>query len=107
MGRTRNPQGPFTVVIKLGTYLKLRHYSFTKYCPFVGTSSIIDEHTHQPLLATLSSIVETCVKLLSNGHKVVLVSSGAIGVGMRRMKLPGKPKALSGRQVGFLSWLCY
>lgn len=64
-----------------------------------GTSSIIDETTHQPLLSILSSVVETCVKLRSSGHKVVLVSSGAIGVGMKRMNLPGKPKALSGRQV--------
>lgn len=81
MGRPRNPQGPFTVVIKL------------------GTSSIIDEVTHQPLLSTLSSVVETCVKLRANGHKVVLVSSGAIGVGLRRMKVANKPKALSGRQA--------
>lgn len=29
----------------------------------------------------------------------MLVSSGAIGVGMRRMELPAKPKSLSGRQV--------
>ncbi|PVG00937.1 glutamate 5-kinase [Serendipita vermifera] len=81
MGRTRNTQGPLTVVIKL------------------GTSSIIDEVTHQPLLSILSAVVETCVKLRSKGHKVVLVSSGAIGVGMKRMKLPSKPKALSGRQA--------
>ncbi|CAG8654219.1 6635_t:CDS:10, partial [Acaulospora colombiana] len=66
---------------------------------FVGTSSIIDEVTHQPLLSILSAVVETCVKLRSKGHKVVLVSSGAIGVGMKRMKLPSKPKALSGRQA--------
>ncbi|KIM31979.1 hypothetical protein M408DRAFT_21156 [Serendipita vermifera MAFF 305830] len=80
MGRLRT-QKPLTVVIKL------------------GTSSIIDETTHQPLLSILSSVVETCVKLRSSGHKVVLVSSGAIGVGMKRMNLPGKPKALSGRQA--------
>ncbi|KAG8833667.1 hypothetical protein FRC17_010271 [Serendipita sp. 399] len=65
----------------------------------IRTSSIIDEVTHQPLLSTLSSVVETCVKLRSKGHKVVLVSSGAIGVGLRRMKVANKPKALSGRQA--------
>ncbi|KAG6863279.1 hypothetical protein C0991_007038, partial [Blastosporella zonata] len=43
------------------------------------TSSIVHETTHQPLLSTLSSVVETVVHLRSQGHKVVLVSSGAIG----------------------------
>ncbi|QRW15363.1 amino acid kinase family [Ceratobasidium sp. AG-Ba] len=45
----------------------------------LGTSSIIHEKTHQPLLSLLSSIVETVVALKNEGHRVVLVSSGAIG----------------------------
>lgn len=73
-------------------------FSFT----FVGTSSIIHETTHQPLLSILSSIVETVVRLRSQGHKVVLVSSGAIGVGMKRMELPARPKGLAAVQVGHL-----
>lgn len=68
-----------------------------------GTSSIVHETTHQPLLGTLSAVVETCVKLRSEGHKVVLVSSGAIGVGMKRMEVPSRPKSLSGRQVKHLN----
>ncbi|KAF2705663.1 glutamate 5-kinase [Pleomassaria siparia CBS 279.74] len=68
--------GQLTVVIKL------------------GTSSIVDEKTHQPLLSILSVIVETCVKLHQDGHRVVLVSSGAIGVGLRRMDLDKRPKHL-------------
>ena len=67
---------------------------------FVGTSSIIHETTHQPLLSILSSIVETVVRLRAQGHKVVLVSSGAIGVGMKRMELPARPKGLAAVQVG-------
>jgi glutamate 5-kinase len=59
-----------------------------------GTSSIIDETTHEPLISILSVIVETAVKLQNDGHKVVLVSSGAIGVGLRRMDLDKRPKHL-------------
>ncbi|KAJ4332597.1 Glutamate 5-kinase, partial [Ascochyta clinopodiicola] len=68
--------GQLTVVIKL------------------GTSSIVDEKTHQPLLSILSLIVETACKLHADGHRVVIVSSGAIGVGLRRMNLPRRPKHL-------------
>lgn len=64
-----------------------------------GTSSIVHEETHQPLLSTLSSIVETAVQLRAAGHKVVLVSSGAIGVGMKRMNVPSRPRSLSGKQA--------
>ncbi|CAL1703252.1 unnamed protein product [Somion occarium] len=65
----------------------------------LGTSSIVHETTHQPLLSTLSAIVETVVHLRTLGHKVVLVSSGAIGVGLKRMEMPSKPKSLSGKQA--------
>ncbi|KAH9842516.1 glutamate 5-kinase [Rhodofomes roseus] len=80
MARPR--QGPSsTIVIKL------------------GTSSIVHEKTHQPLLSTLSAVVETVVHLREQGHKVVLVSSGAIGVGLKRMNMPHRPKGLSGKQA--------
>ncbi|KAF1913304.1 Aspartate/glutamate/uridylate kinase, partial [Ampelomyces quisqualis] len=59
-----------------------------------GTSSIVDEKTHQPLLSILSLIVETACRLHADGHRVVIVSSGAIGVGLRRMNLPRRPKHL-------------
>ena len=64
-----------------------------------GSSSIIDEKTHQPILSVLSSIVETAVKLSKDGHRVVIVSSGAIAVGLRRMDVDKKPKALARIQV--------
>ncbi|KAF4604309.1 hypothetical protein EYR40_001490 [Pleurotus pulmonarius] len=78
--RTRNSV-PCTIVIKL------------------GTSSIVHETTHQPLLSTLSAVVETVVSLRKQGHKVVLVSSGAIGVGLKRMDIANRPKSLSGKQA--------
>ncbi|KAF8808021.1 glutamate 5-kinase [Phlegmacium glaucopus] len=77
----RKAIAPCTIVIKL------------------GTSSIVHETTHQPLLSTLSAVVETVVDLKRHGHKVVLVSSGAIGVGLKRMDMESKPKNLSGKQA--------
>ncbi|KIM87360.1 hypothetical protein PILCRDRAFT_814864 [Piloderma croceum F 1598] len=79
--RLRCVSTPCTIVIKL------------------GTSSIVHEKTHQPLLSTLASVVETVVRLRSKGHKVILVSSGAIGVGLKRMDIEHKPKSLSKKQA--------
>ena len=67
--------------------------------PAIGTTSIVDERTHEPRLSVLSLIVETAVKLLKDGHRVVIVSSGAIGVGLRRMDLEKRPKLLPQIQV--------
>lgn len=75
------PPSSLTIVIKL------------------GTSSIIHPETHQPLLSLLSSIVETICALRAQGHRVVLVSSGAIGVGMKRMGVRERGKGLAGKQV--------
>ncbi|CEJ89296.1 Putative Glutamate 5-kinase [[Torrubiella] hemipterigena] len=72
---------PLTVVIKL------------------GTSSIVDEVTHEPLLPILTLIVDTAVKLRKDGHRVVIVSSGAIGVGLRRMDVDKRPKHLAQLQA--------
>lgn len=65
----------------------------------VGTSSICDEKTKYPLLSNLSRIVETILKLKSLGHRVVLVTSAAVGTGLRRLNLSKKPQTLSGIQV--------
>jgi glutamate 5-kinase len=64
-----------------------------------GTSSIVDEKTHEPLIDILSLIVKTAVQLHKDGHKVIIVSSGAIGVGLRRMDLEKRPKYLPRIQV--------
>lgn len=65
----------------------------------VGSSSIVDEKTHEPLLSILSVIVETAVKLHKDGHRIIIVSSGAIAVGLRRMNINKRPKHLSRIQV--------
>ncbi|KAG1768992.1 Aspartate/glutamate/uridylate kinase [Suillus occidentalis] len=81
MSRSVKRGPPSTIVIKL------------------GTSSIVHEETHQPLLSILSAVVETVISLRSHGHKVVLVSSGAIGIGLRTMDIPQRPKSLSKKQA--------
>ncbi|CAI6088733.1 unnamed protein product [Clonostachys chloroleuca] len=65
----------------------------------LGTSSIVDEKTHEPLLPILTLIVDTAVKLRKHGHRVIIVSSGAIGVGLRRMDVEKKPKHLAKLQA--------
>jgi glutamate 5-kinase len=92
-----------TIVIKLGESLP-SPFPLPPSSPFLltsitGTSSIVDEVTHQPILSILSMIVETAIKLLQDGHKVIIVSSGAIGVGLRRMEIEKKPSHLPKVQV--------
>lgn len=65
----------------------------------IGTSSICDEHSHEPLLANLSLLVETATRLRRNGHRVVIVSSGGIAMGLRRLDLPKRPKVLAAVQA--------
>lgn len=65
----------------------------------LGTSSIVSEATLQPQLSVLSAVAETICQLRGAGHRVVLVSSGAIGMGLKRMSLDKKPKALADKQV--------
>ncbi|KAJ5088115.1 hypothetical protein N7456_011731 [Penicillium angulare] len=60
----------------------------------LGTSSIVDEKTHEPILSILTLIVETVARLRKDGHRVVLVSSGAVGVGLRRMDVDERPDYL-------------
>ena len=64
-----------------------------------GSSSIVDEKTHEPILPILSLIVDTAIKLRRDGHRVLIVSSGAIAVGLQRMKIAKKPKALAQKQA--------
>lgn len=65
----------------------------------VGTSSICDEVTHYPLLGNLSRIVETIIQLKRQGHRVVLVTSAAVGTGLRRINVTEKPSKLAAIQA--------
>ncbi|KAK4058646.1 Glutamate 5-kinase [Microbotryomycetes sp. JL221] len=81
-----NDHGQQTVVIKL------------------GSSSILHpEPPYAPQISTLSALVETCVSLRSHGYRVVIVSSGAIAMGLHRMDLPalapGKKRPIGEKQA--------
>ncbi|OMJ21446.1 putative glutamate 5-kinase [Smittium culicis] len=65
----------------------------------LGSSSVCDADSHVPLLSTLFAIVEVISALKEMGHQVVLVSSGAVATGLRRLNLPVKPKSLAQVQV--------
>ncbi len=47
--------------------------------------------------------IETLCKVLSDiknaGHEVILVSSGAIGMGVGKLNLPGRPQDMPGKQA--------
>lgn len=65
----------------------------------LGTSSLCDELSHESKIANMSLIVEMVVKLRRDGHRVIIVSSGGIAVGLKRMALENRPKHLAGVQA--------
>jgi hypothetical protein len=65
----------------------------------VGTSSILRGDTGTLALSTLASLVETLSTMVKNGDRVVLVSSGAVGVGCQRMRVKERPKGIAELQA--------
>ncbi|MCJ8282825.1 MAG: glutamate 5-kinase, partial [Rivularia sp. ALOHA_DT_140] len=65
----------------------------------IGTSSLTPPETGQLALATIASLAETLCNLTRNNHKVILVSSGAVGVGCARLSLSERPTAISIKQA--------
>ncbi|KAI8065841.1 glutamate 5-kinase [Gongronella butleri] len=65
----------------------------------IGTTSICDEQSHFPILSNLSGLVETVLKLKSQGHRVIIVTSAAVGTGLRRLNMGTKPSKLAARQA--------
>ena len=64
----------------------------------VGTSTLAHATGHMNIRH-----VENLVKVLSDlknaGHEMILVSSGAIGMGVGKLNLPGKPTDMPGKQA--------
>jgi glutamate 5-kinase len=65
----------------------------------IGTSSLTQPETGQLALSTIAMLAEVLTQLRRQGHKVVLVSSGAVGVGCARLGLVERPKAIATRQA--------
>ena len=65
----------------------------------IGTSSLSHPETGDLQLATISKLVEAIVHLRRQGHSVVLVSSGAVGIGCGRLGLKSRPRKISQKQA--------
>ena len=65
----------------------------------IGTSSLTQPETGFLALATIAQLVETLSQLRQEGHQVILVSSGAVGVGCARLGLTERPRTISMKQA--------
>lgn len=64
----------------------------------IGTSSLTLP-TGKIAIATIASLVETLCHLRSQGYRVVLVSSGAVGVGCARLNFSERPRKMALKQA--------
>ncbi|MEM8778145.1 MAG: glutamate 5-kinase [Cyanobacteria bacterium P01_G01_bin.49] len=65
----------------------------------IGTSSLTQSETGKLALSTIASLVENLTQLRQSGYYVVLVSSGAVGVGCGRLNLKERPKKTAIKQA--------
>lgn len=65
----------------------------------IGTSSLTQPETGLLALSTIASLVEVLSSLRRQGHRVVLVSSGAVGVGCARLGLTERPRSIALKQA--------
>jgi len=65
----------------------------------IGTSSLTRPETGVLALATIATLVEELSQLQSLGYGVVLVSSGAVGVGCARLGLTDRPRSIALKQA--------
>lgn len=99
-----------TIVIKIGTSSLTRNPVLSEGVPqghnislrtpqdAMGSASLT-QATGQIAIATIASLVETLCQLRSQGHRVVLVSSGAVGVGCARLNLSERPRKMALKQA--------
>ena len=65
----------------------------------IGTSSLTRQETGKLALSTIAYLVETLTNLSQQGYRVILVSSGAVGVGCGRLNLTERPNKLNIKQA--------
>ncbi|MEM9137006.1 MAG: glutamate 5-kinase [Cyanobacteria bacterium P01_F01_bin.42] len=65
----------------------------------IGTSCLTNPETGQLSLTTIAGLVESLCSLKQQGHRVVLVSSGAVGVGCARLRLGERPQRIALKQA--------
>jgi len=64
----------------------------------IGTSSLTKK-TGYLAISVIATLVETLCALQDAGHRVILVSSGAVGVGCARLNLAERPKTIAMKQA--------
>lgn len=65
----------------------------------IGTSSLTRPGTGQLALSTIATLAEILCALRQQGYRVILVSSGAVGVGCARLGLRDRPKSIALKQA--------
>lgn len=65
----------------------------------IGTSSLTHPGTGHLALSTIAALVEVLSQLRQQGHAVILVSSGAVGVGCARLGLAERPRTMALKQA--------
>ncbi len=64
----------------------------------VGTSTLTHE-SGKPNIRCIDMLCRVISDLCNNGKEIVLVTSGAIGIGVGKMNLPERPTNVAGRQA--------
>ncbi len=64
----------------------------------VGTSTLAHPTGHINI-RLVESLCKTLADLQNAGHQILLVSSGAIGMGVGKLKLPGRPADMASKQA--------
>lgn len=65
----------------------------------IGTSSLTQPDTGYLALSTIAALVEAISALRRQGHQMILVSSGAVGVGCARLGLTERPRTMAMKQA--------
>ncbi|HZL59554.1 MAG TPA: glutamate 5-kinase [Stellaceae bacterium] len=65
----------------------------------IGSSLLIDEATGELRRAWLEALIEDAAQLRQKGSEVLIVTSGAVGLGRRLLKLPSGPLGLEAKQA--------
>lgn len=65
----------------------------------IGTSSLTRPDTGMLALSTIATLAEELSHLQTQGYRVVLVSSGAVGVGCARLGLGERPRSIALKQA--------
>ncbi len=65
----------------------------------IGTSSLKQSKSGLLALSTIATLVETLTDLAFNNQRVILVSSGAVGVGCTRLEMKERPRTTALKQA--------